>query len=894
MAPQRLSPPVPEMDADELAEWYESLDDLALRDGAGQVDRLLTSLTVRARRHGAGAATGRNTAYVNTIPVAEQPPYPGDRELEQRIKHLIRWNAMAMVVRANRAHHGIGGHISTYASTATLWEVAFHHFLHARTGDHPGDIVYYQGHASPGIYARAYLEGRLSEQQLERFRRESPRGTGLSSYPHPWLMSDFWELPSVSMGLAPLMAVYQARFLRYLANRGIADTSKARVWCFVGDGEMDEPESVGGLSLAARDQLDNLIFVVNCNLQRLDGPVRGNGKIIQELESLFHGAGWNCIKVLWGSDWDSLLEADEQGLLRQRMEEVVDGQYQRYAAESGESIRDDFFGASPELRAMVDDLSDQQLKRLARGGHDPVKVYAAYRAASLHRGQPTVVLAQTIKGYGLGEAGEGKNITHKQKQLNEDELQAFRDRFEIPLTDEGVRDTPFYKPQDSNPCMRYLHERRRALGGYLPQRRFEPQPLEIPPLERFSDLLDNSKSASTTMALGRMLRTLLKEADIGERIVPIIPDEARTFGLETLFRQCGIYASGGQKYEPVDSDQLIYYRESEEGQILEEGITEAGSMGTFIAAGTSYASLETPMIPFYLFYSMFGFQRVGDLIWAAADAMSKGFLLGCTAGRTTLNGEGLQHQDGHSQLIATTVPSLMSYDPAFAYEVAVIVQEGLRRMYRDGESVFYYLTLYNENYSMPAMPEGAREGILRGLYRIGQGTVDGQPATSLRPQLLASGPMVWEATRAQMILGNQFGIPCDLWSATSYCQLRREAAAAERWNQLHPELTERVSYLEDCFHGKQGPFVAVSDFVSLVPEQIRPWVPGRYLTLGTDGFGRSDTRPALRRHFEIDAEQIVLTVLTALAKDGEFEREKLPQVIKQLHIDPEKLDPATA
>jgi pyruvate dehydrogenase E1 component len=892
VAEQRLSPPVPGMDQDELAEWYESLDDLAHRDGADRVDRLLTSLSARARRHGARGTTGLNTAYVNTIPVAEQPPYPGDRELERRIKHIIRWNAMAMVVRANRAHPGIGGHISTYASAATLWEVAFHHFLHARTDDHPGDIVYFQGHASPGVYARAYLEGGLSEQQLERFRRESPRETGLSSYPHPWLMPEFWEFPSVSMGLAPLMAVYQARFLRYLARRGIADTSKARIWCFVGDGEMDEPESVGGLSLAARDQLDNLIFVVNCNLQRLDGPVRGNGKIIQELESLFRGAGWNCIKVIWGSDWDPLLEADRQGLLRQRMEEVVDGQYQKYAAESGTYVRDDFFGAAPELREMVDDLSDQQLKRLARGGHDPVKVYAAYHAAALHRGQPTVVLAQTIKGYGLGEAGEGKNITHKQKELNEEELQAFRDRFEIPLTDEGVRDTPFYKPQESNPCMQYLHERRRALGGYLPRRRFEPRPLEIPPLERFKDLLDDSNDASTTMAFGRMLRTMLKDEEIGERIVPIIPDEARTFGLEPLFRQCGIYASRGQKYEPVDSSQLIYYRESEDGQILEEGITEAGSMGSFIAAGTSYASLETPMIPFYLFYSMFGFQRVGDLIWAASDALSKGFLLGCTAGRTTLNGEGLQHQDGHSQLIATTVPRLMSYDPAFAYEVAVIVQDGLRRMYADGESIFYYLTLYNQNYPMPAMPEGAEEGILNGIHLIGQRNVDGQPATQRRPQLLASGPMVLEAERAQEILGNQFGIPCDLWSATSYCQLRRDAAAAERWNLLHPEETRRGSHLEDCFRGRQGPFVAVSDFVSLVPEQIRPWIPGRYLTLGTDGFGRSDTKPALRRHFEVDAQQIVLATLTALAKDGQFEQEKLPQVIRHLEIDPEKLDPA--
>jgi pyruvate dehydrogenase E1 component len=884
------------MDPDELVEWFESLDDVAQRNGADQVDRLLASLAVRAREHGVRTAgTIRlNMPYVNTIPTKEQPPYPGDRKIERRIKHFVRWNAMAMVVRANREHHGIGGHISTYASAATLWEVAFNHFLRARNQDHPGDIVYFQGHASPGVYARAYLEGRLTERQLERFRRESPRETGLSSYPHPWLMPSFWELPTVSMGLSPIMAVYQARFLRYLQQRRIADTSKSRVWCFLGDGEMDEPESVGGLSLAARDELDNLIFVINCNLQRLDGPVRGNGKIIQELESLFRGAGWNPIKVIWGSDWDPLLEADHAGLLRRRMEEVVDGQYQKYAVESGQYIRDDFFGAAPELRAMVEDLSDEQLRKLNRGGHDPEKVYAAYEAAVRHRGQPTVILAQTIKGYGLGEAGEGKNITHKQKELNDQELLAFRDRFEIPLTDEGVRDTPFYKPQESNPCMQYLHERRRELGGYLPSRSFDARPLEIPPLEKFGPLLENGDEASTTMSFGRSLRTMLKDENIGERVVPIIPDEARTFGLEPLFRQCGIYAPGGQKYEPVDVSQLIYYREAEDGQILEEGITEAGSMGSFIAAGTSYASLELPMIPFYLFYSMFGFQRVGDLIWAAADAQAKGFLLGCTAGRTTLNGEGLQHQDGHSQLVATTVPRLLAYDPAYAYEVAVIVQDGLKRMYRDGESIFYYLTLYNQSYPMPAMPEGAEEGILRGIHQVGSRDVDGDPVTGLRAQLLTSGPMVLEAERAQEILADHYRVPSDLWSVTSYSQLRREAAAAQRWNQLHPKEDPRTSYVEQRFDGLEGPFVAVSDFVTLVPEQIRPWVPGRYCTLGTDGFGRSDTKKALRRHFEVDAEQIVLTTLSALAEDGQFDREKLPEVIKHLDINPEKPDPASA
>ncbi|MBN2296017.1 MAG: pyruvate dehydrogenase (acetyl-transferring), homodimeric type, partial [Pirellulales bacterium] len=824
------------------------------------------------------STSGYNTPYVNTIPVERQPKFPGCHFTERRIKHLIRWNAMAMVVRANREYHGLGGHISTYASAATLWEVAFNHFLHARCKDHPGDVVYFQGHASPGVYARAYLEGRLNEQQLEHFRRESGKNNGLSSYPHPWLMPNFWELPTVSMGLSPIMAVYQARFLRYLHNRSLADTSKMRVWSFLGDGEMDEPESMGGLSLAARDRLDNLIFVVNCNLQRLDGPVRGNGKIIQELESIFHGAGWSCIKVIWGSDWDELLAADHDGLLRKRMEEVVDGQIQKYAVESGAYIRDNFFGTSPQLRAMVDHLSDEQLKKLNRGGHDSFKVYAAYDAAVRHRGGPTVILAQTIKGYGLGEAGEGKNITHKQKELNEQELLAFRDRFDIPLTDDGARDTPFYKPRESSPTMKYLHKYRQELGGYLPQRSFKPRSLEIPPLEDFRNLLKGGSEAATTMSLGRMLHKMLRDKNIGRRIVPIIPDEARTFGLEPLFRECGIYSPCGQKYEPVDSSQLIYYREAEDGQILEEGITEAGAMGSFIAAGTSYAILETPMIPFYLFYSMFGLQRVGDLVWAASDAQAKGFLLGCTAGRTTLNGEGLQHQDGHSQLTAASIPRLISYDPAYGYEVAVIVQDGLRRMYEDQESVFYYLTLYNQSYPQPPMPEGAAEGILRGMYKIQHYKPQGVPPRRRRPQLLASGPLVLEAERAAKILTERFSYEVDVWSVTSYSQLRREAMAVDRWNRLHPSNKRRSSYVQQCMQGIDGPIVAVSDFVAMVPEQIRAWVPGRYCTLGTDGFGRSDTRQVLRRHFEIDAEQIVLGALSALAEDGEFDSRKLPEV----------------
>lgn len=893
MVEEMLSPPVAGLEPDELADWFDSLDDLIQREGTNQAERLLMSLAERLR-YREGTRLNITTPYLNTISVKDQPSYPGDRKIEQRIKHLIRWNAMAMVVHANRENPGIGGHISTYASAATLWEVAFNHFLHARSKDHPGDIVYFQGHASPGIYARAYLEERLSKRQLELFRRECPRETGLSSYPHPWLMPGFWEWPTVSMGLSPLMAVYQARFLRYLKHRGIVDTSMSHVWCFMGDGETDEPESIAGLSLAVREHLDNLIFVINCNLQRLDGPVRGNGKIIQELESLFRGVGWNCIKVIWGSDWDPLLESDKQGLLRQRMEEVVDGQFQKYTVESGQYMRDNFFCTSPELRAMVDHLSDEQLENLNRGGHDPLKVYAAYDTAVHHRGQPTVILAQTIKGYGLGEAGEGKNITHKQKELNEQELLAFRDRFEVPLSDDEARKTLFYKPSDDQPCMRYLKERRQALGGFLPNRSFASRPLEVPPLDRFADLLVAKKQASTTMSLDRILHKLLQDEPLGKRIVPIIPDEARTFGLEPLFSKYGIYAPDGQKYEPVDSDQLIYYREIENGQVLEEGITEAGSMGSFIAAGTSYASLETPMIPFYLFYSMFGFQRVGDMIWAAADAQAKGFLLGCTAGRTTLNGEGLQHQDGHSQLIAATVPRLLAYDPAYGYEVAVILQNGMKRMYQDEESIFYYLTLYNQNYPMPTMPEGSEEGILRGIHQVGRHDIEGESSVQLRPQLLASGPMVLEAERAQQILADRFRVSSDLWSVTSYSQLRREAAAVDRWNQLHPQETRKTSYLETCFNGLQGPFVAVTDFIAMVSEQIRPWVPGDYYTLGTDGFGRSDTRKALRRHFEVDAEQMVFCVLSALTKLDQFDGNRLPAVMEQLDIDPEKIDPAMA
>lgn len=888
-APQSL-----ELDSDLLAEWMESLDDVVFQYGAAQVQKLLRALEDRATWRGVDVPVQLNTPYINTIPADRQPEFPGDHSIERRIRSLIRWNAMAMVVRANRQFDGIGGHISTYASAATLFEIGFNHFFRGRTDKRPGDLVYFQGHASPGIYARAFLEGRLSEEMLERFRRETPRETGLSSYPHPWLMPNFWEFPTVSMGLGPLMAVYQARFLRYLRNRGLTE-SDSRVWCFLGDGEVDEPEALAGLRLAAHERLDNLCFIINCNLQRLDGPVRGNGKIIQELEAFFRGAGWNCIKVVWGSNWDPLLQADEEGRLVQRMNEVVDGQYQKYTVESGAYIRDHFFGSSPELKSLVERLTDEQLEKLNRGGHDPSKVYAAYRAAAEHRGAPTVVLAKTIKGYGMGEAGEGRNITHKQKALNEEELLAFRDRFDVPIDDEAVAEAPFYKPADDSPEMQYLRERREALGGCLPARRVEFPPPDIPPLEAFGELLEGSRSRTlaTTMAFGRILSTLLKNKALGKHVVPIIPDEARTFGLEALFRQVGIYAARGQLYEPVDAGQLMYYRESQDGQILEEGITEAGSMCSFIAAGTAYATLGIPMFPFFLFYSMFGFQRIGDFIWAAADARTRGFLLGATAGRTTLHGEGLQHQDGHSQLVATTVPSLRSYDPGYAYEIAVIVQDGLKRMYQDNEDLFYYLTIYNETYKMPAMPENSAEGILNGLYRVGSVDAD-QPQSEGRPQLFASGSVLPIAEQAQHLLAEKYGISSDLWSATSYCQLRRDAEAAERWNGLHPGGEQRQSPLERILDGVKGPFVATTDYMTLVPEQIRRWIPGPYLTLGTDGFGRSDTRQALRRHFEISAESIVFAALRGLVETGQFDRDRLPKALEELEIDPGKPDPAIA
>src|SRR5262247_1372504 len=829
-----------------------------------------------------------NTPYINTIPPEKEPTYPGNREIERRIKSYVRWNAMAMVVKANRLHPDIGGHISTYASSATLYEVGFNHFFRGAEGNGLADMVYFQGHASPGSYSRAYIEWRINAPKLHHFRQEMSPVGGLSSYPHPYLIPDFWQFPTVSMGLAPIMSIYQARFNRYLKSRGLLSAEEPRVWCFVGDGEMDEPEASGALSLAGRENLDNLVWVVNCNLQRLDGPVRGNGKIIQELESLFRGAGWNVIKVVWGSDWDPLLAADENGLLVKRMEEAVDGDYQKYSVEPGSYTRKHFFGKYPALLEMVNHLTDDQIHKLLRGGHDPKKVHAAYQAAVDHRGSPTVILAKTVKGYGLGEAGEGRNVTHQQKKLNERELREFRTRFDIPLADEEVVETPFYRPPIDSPESQYVLERRKQLGGFLPQRKVSASPLKLPDAGEYAEFLKGSgqHAMSTTMAMVRILTKLLRHDELGKRIVPIIPDEARTFGMDSLFRQIGIYSPKGQLYEPVDRETLLYYNEKKDGQILEEGITEAGAMSSFIAAGTAYANYGFPMIPFFIFYSMFGFQRIGDLIWAAGDSKAKGFMLGATAGRTTLNGEGLQHQDGHSHIHASTVPTLAAYDPAFAYEVAVIIEEGMRRMYERGEDIFYYLTLYNENYPMTDMPQGARPGILRGLYKFRPGP----EGKAFKAHIFASGPLMREALRAQEILA-AYNVSADIWSAPSYKLLRTDALAVERWNMLHPTAEPRKSYLETILSPERGVFVAVSDYMKMVPDQIARWVPGGLTTLGTDGYGHSDTRSVLRRFFEVDAELTAVATLHALHKKGALSGQAVQTAIADLGVDPDKAYP---
>lgn len=873
--------------------WIASLEfilEYILRnEQSEQATRLIEELTDRLRDSGLKIPQSVSTPYINTIPPEREPPYPGNREIERRIKSYVRWNAMAMVVKANRIHPDIGGHISTYASSATLYEVGHNHFFRGGDGESAADMIYFQGHASPGAYSRAYVEWRINAPKLHHFRQELSAVGGVSSYPHPYLMPDFWQFPSVSMGLAPIMSIYQARFLRYLKSRGLLTGEEPRVWCFPGDGEMDEPESSGALTLASRENLDNLIWVVNCNLQRLDGPVRGNGKIIQELEALFRGAGWNVIKVIWGSDWDALLQADDKGLLLKRMEEVVDGDYQKYSVEPGSYTRKQFFGKYPELLAMVNHLTDDQIRKLLRGGHDPMKVYAAYKAAVEHKGGPTVILAKTVKGYGLGEAGEGRNVTHQQKKLNERELREFRTRFDIPLPDEEVVETPFYRPPLDSPETQYLLERRKQLRGFVPQRRVRTKPLGLPGDADYAELLKGSgeHSMSTTMAAVRLLSKLLRHEDFGRHIVPIIPDEARTFGMDSLFRQVGIYSPKGQLYEPVDRETLLFYNEAKDGQILEEGITEAGSMSSFIAAGTAYANLGVDMVPFYFYYSMFGFQRIGDLIWAAADSKAKGFLLGATAGRTTLNGEGLQHQDGHSHLLASTVPTLFTYDAAFGYEIAHIIRDGLRRLYAEGEEYFYYLTLYNESYNMPVMPPGVEEGILKGLYRF-------KPASKgkkFKAHILGSGPLLREALRAQELLAEQFDVSADVWSATSYKLLRGDALRIKRWNMLHPTAAPKKSYLESVLQDEEGAFVAVSDYMKMVPDQIAPWVPGGLLSLGTDGFGRSDTRINLRRFFEVDAEMTTVATLYALYQKGLLPAQTVEEAIKKLGIDAEKSFP---
>ncbi len=875
----------------ETQEWLEALDQVIEDGGPERARFLLERLATSAALKGVPASLGINTPYLNTIPAEEEVPYPGDRELERTIKSLVRWNAVAMVVRANKYDDGIGGHISTFASSATLYEVGFNHFFRAAIetpeGRQPGDLVYFQGHASPGMYARAFLEGRLTEEHLKNFRHELRDMPGLSSYPHPWLMPDFWQFPTVSMGLGPINAIYQARFMRYLENRGLLARTDRKVWAFLGDGEMDEPESRGALQIAANEHLDNLIFVINCNLQRLDGPVRGNANIIQELEAWFRGARWNVIKVIWGGAWDRLLARDKTGLLVRRMQECVDGEYQNFKARGGAYVRQEFFGKYPELLELVADMSDHELANLPRGGHDPVKVYNAYRRAFEHTGSPTVILAKTVKGYGLGEAAEGRNTTHQQKKLNENELLKLRERFRIPIPESTVHTVSFYRPSEDSPEIQYLKQRREALGGYLPARPARPVRLGVPGLEFFEESLKGSggRPVSTTMAFVAILKQLLKHPEIGRRIVPIIPDEARTFGMESLFRQISIYAPGGQLYKPVDSEQFLYYKESRDGQILEEGITEAGSMASFTAAGTSHSNYGVPMIPFYTYYSMFGFQRVGDAVWAFGDSRGRGFLMGATAGRTTLNGEGLQHEDGHSHVLFSTVPNCITYDPAYAYELAVIIQDGLRRMYGEDEDVFYYITICNENYAQPPIPEaeGVAEGILKGIY-----CVSASPGGTARVQLWGSGTILNEALRAQKLLWEKFQIPASVWSVTSYNRLRAEALETERWNRLHPAAAPRKPYIQQVMEATEGPIIAASDYMKLVADQLAPWLSGRLASLGTDGFGRSESRMYLRRFFEVDAESIAAAALERLARWGELSPEEAHKALIDLGIDPEK------
>ncbi len=880
-----------DIDPLETREWSDALEAVLAQEGAERAHFLLELLVDKARRSGVNLPYRGSTAYINTIPPHLEQPVPGDMELEARLRHIVRWNAVAMVLRAGRKDLELGGHIASFASAATLYDVGFNHCWHGPTPEHGGDLIYIQGHSSPGVYARAFLEGRLSETQLDMFRQEVD-GKGISSYPHPWLMPDFWQFPTVSMGLGPIQAIYQARFLRYLEHRGIARTAGRRVWAFMGDGEMDEPESMGAIGMAAREGLDNLVFVVNCNLQRLDGPVRGNGKIIQELETSFRGAGWNVIKVIWGSYWDPLIAKDTKGVLLKRMEEAVDGEYQKFKSRDGAYVREFFFGKYPELKAMVANMTDEDIWRLNRGGHDPHKIYAAYHAAMNHAGQPTVILAKTVKGYGMGAVGEGKNIAHQQKKMPLEVLSQFRDRFAIPIPDDKLADIPYYKPADDSPEMKYLRDVRARLGGSLPQRRRKSTRLEAPKLEAFKPLLEataEGREISTTMAFVRMLTALVRDKSLGRNVVPIVPDESRTFGMEGLFRQLGIYSSLGQLYEPEDSDQLMFYKEDKNGQILQEGINEAGATCSWIAAATSYSTNDVPMIPFYIFYSMFGLQRVGDLVWAAGDSRARGFLLGGTAGRTTLNGEGLQHEDGHSHILSAMVPNCRSYDPTFSYEVAVIIQDGLRRMVEDQEDVFYYVTLMNENYAHPALPDGAAEGILKGMYRLGgRGEAKGP-----RVQLLGSGTILREVIAAADLLANDWGVASDLWSCPSFNELRRDGLAAARWNLLHPTEKPKASHVETCLAKTQGPVIASTDYVRSFADQIREFVPRRYKVLGTDGFGRSDSRANLRRFFEVDRHYVVVAALKALAEDGEVAPNRVAEAIKKYGIDAAKPAPWT-
>ncbi len=876
---------LPDDDTQETQEWLDALDAVIDVEGVERSHYLLERLIDQARRSGVNLPYSAKTAYINTIPAHREVHTPGDAELEWRIRSINRWNAMAMVVKANRKNSELGGHIASYASAATLYEVGYNHFWHAPSAEHGGDLVFFQGHSAPGIYARAYLLGLLSEDQLNNFRQEVD-GNGLCSYPHPWLMPGFWQFPTVSMGLGPLMAIYQARFMRYLENRGLLTAQKRKVWAFMGDGEMDEPEAFGAAALASREKLDNLIFVINCNLQRLDGPVRGNGKIVQELESDFRGAGWNVIKVIWGSGWDALLARDQKGLLMQRMEEAVDGEYQAYKAFNGAYVREHFFGKYPELKAMVANMSDDDIWRLQRGGHDPHKVFAAYTAAVNHTGQPTVILCKTVKGYGMGEAGEGKNITHSQKKMGEDALKAFRNRFNIPIPDDQIADAPYYKPAEDSREMQYLRERTAAMGGFVPQRRAKADPLTIPALSIFEALLEGSgeRDMSTTMAFVRLLNALVRDKTIGKRVVPIVPDEARTFGMEGMFRQLGIYSAVGQLYEPVDHDQVMYYREDIKGQILEEGITEPGAMSSWIAAATAYSNHGLTMIPFYIYYSMFGFQRIGDLAWAAGDMQARGFLLGGTAGRTTLAGEGLQHQDGHSHILASTIPNCVSYDPTFGYELAVIVHHGMKRMFERQENVFYYITVMNENYLHPAMPAGVEEDIVRGMYLFRE--VEGAQV-----QLLGSGAILREVLAAADLLAEDFGVAANVWSVTSFNELRREGLECSRWNLLHPLERPRVPYITQRLAAHPGPAVAATDYIRAYPGQVREYVPGRYRCLGTDGFGRSDSRAKLREYFEVNRHYIAVAALKTLADDGVLQPARVAEAIAKYGINPDKPNP---